>query len=78
MCLALPGEVLTISTDEVLPYARVSFGGAVKKICVAYTPDVVPGVYVLVHAGFSISIIDQAEAQTRHALFDDAERIGRL
>lgn len=42
---------------------RVSFGGIVKKVCLAYTPDVRPGDYVVVHVGFAISRIDPREAE---------------
>lgn len=63
MCLAVPGELLAVTTSGTLPTGRVSFGGIVKQICLAYTPDASPGDYVLVHAGFSISNIDKAEAE---------------
>lgn len=42
---------------------RVSFGGIVKEVCLAYTPDVEAGDYVVVHVGFAISSIDESEAE---------------
>jgi hydrogenase expression/formation protein HypC len=42
---------------------RVDFGGVVKEINFAYVPDVRVGEYVLVHVGFAISILDEAEAE---------------
>jgi len=63
MCLAVPGRVLTISgEDPVMRVARVDFGGIVKEISLAYTPDATVGSYVLVHVGFSITVIDEDEA----------------
>jgi hydrogenase expression/formation protein HypC len=63
MCLAVPGKVLTISGDDpVMRVARVDFGGIVKEISLAYTPEAAIGEYVLVHVGFAITIIDEAEA----------------
>ncbi len=41
---------------------RVEFGGILKEVCLAYTPEVRVGDYVLVHVGFAISVIDEAEA----------------
>jgi hydrogenase expression/formation protein HypC len=41
---------------------RVSFGGIVKEVCLAYTPQARVGDYVLVHVGFAISVLDEEEA----------------
>ena len=41
---------------------KVEFGGIVKDVCLAYTPEAQVGDYVLVHVGFAISRIDEAEA----------------
>lgn len=64
MCLAVPGEILDISLEDALPMGRVSFSGIVKEICLAYTPEATPGDYVLAHAGFAISIIDEKRAES--------------
>jgi len=64
MCLAIPGKVLDIEGgDPVFLHGRVDFSGIRKEISLAYTPDVKPGDYVLVHAGFALQIIDEQEAQ---------------
>jgi hydrogenase expression/formation protein HypC len=64
MCLAVPGRVLTLSGDDPLTrVGRVDFGGIVKEINLAFVPDAVAGAYVLVHVGFAIAVIDEAEAQ---------------
>jgi hydrogenase expression/formation protein HypC len=63
VCLAVPGKVLSVTGDEpILRTGRVDFGGVVKEIQLAYVPEVVPGDYVLVHVGFAITILDEAEA----------------
>jgi hydrogenase expression/formation protein HypC len=41
---------------------RVRFGGIVKEANLAFVPEAIPGDYVLVHVGFAISRIDEAEA----------------
>lgn len=43
--------------------ARISFAGVIKEASLAYTPEAQPGDYVLVHAGFALNTIDEAEAQ---------------
>jgi hydrogenase expression/formation protein HypC len=42
---------------------KVSFGGIVKEVILAYVPEAQTGDYVLVHVGFAISTLDEAEAQ---------------
>ncbi|MBI4889788.1 MAG: HypC/HybG/HupF family hydrogenase formation chaperone [Acidobacteria bacterium] len=64
MCLAIPGQILEITgTDELTRMARISFAGVIKEASLAYTPEAQPGDYVLVHAGFALNTIDEAEAQ---------------
>ena len=63
MCLAVPGKILTISSDDpIMPVARVDFGGIVKEINLAYAPEAEIGSYVLVHVGFAITVLDEEEA----------------
>jgi hydrogenase expression/formation protein HypC len=63
MCLAIPGEVLSIADRDGLPEADVRFGGVRRRICIACTPDVRPGDYVLAHAGFALERVDEEEAR---------------
>jgi len=54
--------------------AKVEFGGIVKEACLVYTPEVQVGDYVIVHVGFAISRVDEAEAQE---IFSYLEQIGQ-
>ncbi len=65
MCLGVPGKLIEIheAADSDLPTGKVEFGGICKDVCLAYTPEAQVGDYVLVHVGFAISLIDQAEAE---------------
>lgn len=64
MCLGVPGRVVEISDDPLgMTMGKVDFSGIVKEVCLAYVPEVKPGDYVVVHVGFAISIVDEAEAQ---------------
>jgi len=76
MCLAVPGKLLSISGDEPLArMGRVSFGGIVKEVSLAYVPDVQVGDYVIVHVGFALSRVDEDEAQR---VFEYLEQMGEL
>jgi len=63
MCLAVPGKILSASGEDFARTARVSFGGIVKEISLAYVPEAREGEYVIVHVGFAISVVDEAEAR---------------
>ena len=64
MCLAVPGKIISIEgTDPIFRCGKVNFGGIQKQINLAYVPEAKVGDYVLVHVGFAISTIDEAEAE---------------
>jgi hydrogenase expression/formation protein HypC len=65
MCLGIPGKLVEIPKQEHpdLPMGKVEFGGILKDVCLAYTPEAQVGDYVMVHVGFAISRIDETEAQ---------------
>ena len=64
MCLAIPGQIHSVSGDDPLSrLGKVSFGGIVKEINLAFVPEANVGDFVLVHVGFAISRIDEAEAR---------------
>lgn len=63
MCLAVPGEILSLDEeDPLMRKGRVSFGGVVKEVNLAFVPEAQVGSYVLVHVGFAISTIEPNEA----------------
>lgn len=55
--------------------AKVSFGGIIKEISLAYTPTAKVGDYVIVHVGFALSIVDENEA---NQVFDYVKQMGEL
>ncbi len=76
MCLAVPGRLLDMSGDDPLTrVGRVDFGGVVKEINLAFAPEAGVGDYLLVHVGFAITVIDEAEAAR---LFQRLAEIGEL
>ena len=76
MCLAVPGRVLNIDgQDPAFRVGTVDFCGIRKTVSLAFTPDVQPGDFVLVHVGFAISRVDSDEAART---FRYLEQIGAL
>ncbi len=76
MCLAVPGKIISLEgSDPIFRCGRVSFGGIVKQINLAYVPEAKIGDYVLVHVGFAISTIDEAEAEE---VFEYLRQMGEL
>lgn len=63
MCLAIPGQLQSIAGDDVFTRSgRVSFGGVVREVNLAYVPQAQVGDYLLVHVGFALSVVDADEA----------------
>lgn len=60
MCLGVPGRIVDLDDDAWL--GTVDFDGVRRPVCLAYTPDARLGDYVIVHVGFAISRVDEAEA----------------
>lgn len=76
MCLAVPGKILTMAGDDPLTRtARVSFGGIVKEVSLAYTPDAKVDDYVIVHVGFALNVLDEEEAGR---VFEYLQQMGEL
>ena len=74
MCLAVPGKILSTSGDDPLSKtARVSFGGVVKEVSLAYVPEAKVGEYVIVHVGFALNVLDEEEARQ---VFECLEALG--
>lgn len=66
MCVAVPGEILTLEPHGT---AVVDFGGTRRTVSLALVEGVVPGDYVVVHAGFALHRVDPEEARETLALF---------
>ncbi|MFI7317069.1 HypC/HybG/HupF family hydrogenase formation chaperone [Streptomyces venezuelae] len=63
MCLGIPGRILDIREESGLRMGTVDFGGVRRDACLAYTPTAAVGTYVIVHVGFAIAEVDEAEAE---------------
>ena len=70
MCLAVPAKIVSLGNDD---KALVDLGGVQKEISVKLLDNVTEGDYVLVHAGFALSKMDETEAEETLDLFVDLQ-----
>jgi hydrogenase expression/formation protein HypC len=71
LCLAIPGKLTAKSKEAGMLCGRVEFGGIVRTACLDFVPEAEVGEYVLVHVGFAISRIDEAEAKATLAYLEE-------
>ncbi|MDK2981054.1 MAG: hydrogenase expression/formation protein HypC [Chloroflexota bacterium] len=63
MCLGIPGKIIEITTQEGTRMGKIDFNGVEMEVCLEATPEANLGDYVIVHAGFAISALSEAEAK---------------
>jgi hydrogenase expression/formation protein HypC len=78
MCLGIPGKVVETYRDHDLLMAMVDFGGVSKRVCLEHVSEAQPGEYVLVHVGFALARIDEAEAERVFALLAGMNELEEL
>ena len=71
MCLGVPARIEEITQKDGLRMARVDFGGVSREVCLDYVPEANVGDYCIIHVGFAISLLSEAEAQETLALLDE-------
>ena len=77
MCLGIPGRVVELRDDGGFAMGVVDFGGVRREVCLAYVQDdVALGDYVIVHVGFAISKVDEAEAKKTLEILESMGAIG--
>jgi hydrogenase expression/formation protein HypC len=72
MCLAIPGKVEKKYDKNGLEMGLIDFSGTKTEVCLAYVPEAEIDSYVIVHAGFAISVLDEDEAEK---VFDEFRRM---
>ncbi len=78
MCLGIPGKVLDTYRENDVLMGKVDFSGVCKRVCLEHVPEVRPGEYVLVHVGFALSRLDEAEAGRVFALLEEMNQLDEL
>ncbi len=79
MCLGVPGRVTAVEDNALgITMGKVDFGGISKEVCLAYVPGVTVGDYVIVHVGFAISKVSEAEAMEVFRALKEMGELGEL
>ena len=73
MCLAIPARVVQIEEGLGL----VELGGVVREASFMLLPDAQVGDYVLLHAGYALQKVDEAEAEETFRLLAELAEAGR-
>ncbi len=73
MCLAIPARVIKIEDGLGL----VELGGVVREASFMLLPDAQVGDYVLLHAGYALQKLDEAEAEETIRLLTELAEAGR-
>lgn len=76
MCLGVPGKIVEIYQQQGLRRAKVDFGGAVREACLDFVPEAKLGDYALIHVGFAISLVSEAEAQETLEFLREIDALG--
>jgi len=71
MCLAIPGKVISVEQSNGLRSGRIQFGRIVRQASLDFVPEAEVGDYVMVHVGYAISRVDEAEAQRTYELLEE-------
>ena len=78
MCLGIPGKVVETYREQDVLMGKVEFGGVFKRVCLEHVPEVRIGDYVLVHVGFALNTIDEAEARRVFEFLEEMNQLDEL
>lgn len=74
MCLSVPCQIISIDESTLTKMAKVSLSGVTKEISLALIDSPEVGDYVLVHAGFAISRLDEEKAREVFSLLENLQK----
>jgi len=78
MCLGIPGKVVEVYREYDLLMGKVDFGGVLKRVCLEYIPNIAVGEYAIVHVGFALTRLDEAEAQRVFSLLAEVGELDHV
>jgi hydrogenase expression/formation protein HypC len=74
MCLAVPVKIVSIDGDE----AETEIAGVRRRVSIALTPEAKVGDYILLHTGYAIGVIDEAEAEETLKLLEEIASLSEI
>jgi hydrogenase expression/formation protein HypC len=78
MCLGIPGKVVETYREHDVLMGKVDFTGVSKRVCLEHVPHVRVGEYVVVHVGFALNVIDEAEARRVFEFLEGMKQLDEL
>ena len=78
MCLAIPGKLIAVEREADIIMGKVDFDGTSRRVCLDHVPEAQLGDYVLIHVGFALSRIDEAEAKRVFEFLEEMDQLGEL
>lgn len=57
---------------------RIDFGGIIREVNLCYVPEAKIDDYVMVHVGFALSVVDEAEANRVFGYLKEMGELGEL
>ncbi len=77
MCLAIPGKIVETYQANGMKMGKIEYGGTLQEACLEYCPEAEVDEYVIVHAGFAISVLDEEEAKASLSAWAELEEAER-
>lgn len=71
MCLAIPMRITSVAGT----LATIETGGLTERASLALVPGAQVGDYVLVHAGYALTVLDEQDAEERMRLFAEMDEL---
>jgi hydrogenase expression/formation protein HypC len=76
MCLGVPGKIVDIYEANGMRMGKVDFGGVTRETCLDFVPEAQLGDYTVIHVGFAISLLSEAEAQKTLDMLREIDALG--
>ena len=74
VCLAIPVRIVSIDGDE----AETEIAGVRRRVSIVFTPEAKVGDYVLLHTGYAIGVVDEAEAEETLKLLEEIASLSEV
>lgn len=79
MCLGIPGRIVEMFDHDGIAMGTVDFGGVRRDVCLQYIAhEAAVGDYAIVHVGFAISKVDEAEARRTYDALKEMSQLDEL
>ncbi|PKO17237.1 MAG: HypC/HybG/HupF family hydrogenase formation chaperone [Chloroflexi bacterium HGW-Chloroflexi-10] len=75
MCLGVPGKIIEIDDSSGMRMAKIDFGGVIRQACIEAIPEAIVGDYTIIHAGFALNVLSEADAMETLSLLTEISNL---